>query len=358
MLVMLSPVPVVEDEGNVCTLPNGEQVKLRETFPSSGLYEVGSTVPVWTVGWYGEEGLVRLSEHGRYMVRINRFGGGGYGQGVRLRWGIRFYDGEMAIKGYDVGELVDYPSLMELETLDWHLLWFDPSAYHTEIEDRFYVLKTSTRERYRFDVTTGDIVEEHRFWRWVAGVGKAALAVLGALGAWLVYRRRKARRARAAGERLTGECCAEPIREEPIRKAKKLSYSLRSLMIVVTAAAIFCSIGRTAPHVAVLLVGIALAVLFTVVLMRTGHRIRGHSTTIFARPRRALLWLLTLGSWLLLYALSFAPVLGLVRYLGWPYDVWMVIAQVVYAPVYWLLVNTPIRDWHLLQLYFEAWEPW
>ena len=76
LFVMLSPVPVAKDAGNDCTLPNGERVKLRDRFPASGLYRVGSTVPIWTVQWYGDEYLTQLSPDGRFVVRVNEWGGG------------------------------------------------------------------------------------------------------------------------------------------------------------------------------------------------------------------------------------------------------------------------------------------
>jgi hypothetical protein len=77
LFVMLSCVPLPKDEGNDAVLPDGMKVKLRERFPSSGLYRIGSNVPLWTIDWYGEEGWVLLSEDGRYAVVLNRFGGGG-----------------------------------------------------------------------------------------------------------------------------------------------------------------------------------------------------------------------------------------------------------------------------------------
>jgi len=36
----------------------------------------------------------------------------------------------------------------------------------------------------------------------------------------------------------------------------------------------------------------------------------------------------------------------------------MVFAKVVYGPVWWLIVSTPIAGWRPVELYFEAWGPW
>jgi hypothetical protein len=125
MLVMLSTVPVVDDFGNSCTLPDGQKVRLRDEFPSGGLYKLGSTKPVWKADWYEERGQVALSADGGYAVRINRFGDGTYVSGGALSWGLKFYEQGVEIKTHDVTDLIDYPSLMEFTSADWHFLWFD-----------------------------------------------------------------------------------------------------------------------------------------------------------------------------------------------------------------------------------------
>ena len=211
ILVMLSFMPIAKDTGNLCKLPNGKKVKLRDAFPSSGLYKLGSTTPIWTVDWYAESGYVIVSENGRYVVRINRFGGGGYGEGVRLRWGIRFYDAGVELRSYGVGELVDYPSLMAFSTYDWHQLWIDGSKCDSEIHNGFYHLCTSCREEYTFDVTTGNTAQEARYWRTICHRTIAALGVLGVVAGWSVYRVRKAQSNRCRKEPRLGRsaCCID-----------------------------------------------------------------------------------------------------------------------------------------------------
>ena len=76
---------------------------------------------------------------------------------------------------------------------------------------------------------------------------------------------------------------------------------------------------------------------------------------MLARGGRAFLWTITLVSWFLVYSLSFAPATVLAIRLGWQQDTRMVLAEVAYAPVYWLLVNTPIHNWQPISLYFNAW---
>jgi len=348
LLVILSPAPVSEDKGNDCTLPNGDQVKLRETFPFSGLYELGSTTPIWTVDWCGEEGLVHISANGRFLVRINRFGDGSYPQGA-LSWGVKFYDKGVETESHHVRDLVDYPSLMPLTNADWHFLWIDHSVYDSEIDDGIFVLTTSTHDWYRFEVTTGHIVDEFRLWRNVVRWGTATSVIGAAVGGFLFYRCRKTRRFNLPKRRPQQDCLVERTEQ-----TKKLSYSLRSLIIVVTAAGIFCAV----PHVCVLSLGTAMALFFTRLLVRTRRRYLGLRKSRPVKRRLAIQWAGTLASWFLLYVLSFGPAMAFVAYLDWPHDFRMVFAKVVYGPVWWLIVSTPIAGWRPVELYFEAWGPW
>jgi hypothetical protein len=345
VFVMLSPAPVADDEGNDCTMPSGERVKLRETFSSSGLYALGSTTPIWKVDWYGEQGLVRLSADGRYLVRVNRFGDGGYPRKA-LSWGVKFYDQGVEIASHNVRNLVDHPSLMPLTTGDWHLLWIDDSVYDSEIRGSFFDLATSTHEWYRFDVTTGRIVQEYRLWRHVRRWGIAAALVAAAIGTLFFYRFRKRVR------NITPKVPPPPnCLQEQTKPARWQTYSLRSLMIVVTAVGISCVV----PHISVLLLGMVAVLLSTRHLVRTRRRFAGPPKSWAVKRRLAVLWMGALASWLLLYALSMAPAMAFVAYWHWPHDFRIAFAKVVYGPVWWLLMNTPIGTWRVIELYFEAW---
>ncbi len=347
MLVMLSRVPLADDEGNVCMLPNGEQVKLRDRFSSSGLYQVASTTPIWKVDWYGEKGLVQLSDDGRYLVRVNRFGGGGLGEQPRSYCGLKFYDAGIELASYDVGELVDYLSLMRFTTdFDYHYLWYDDIG---EVHNELFHLKTSCREEYTFDVTTGAIVAESRFWRRVCHWTIAVLLVIGALVTWLLCRRWRSRRTRIGKAPVPDAIDATPTQE-----GGRFQYSLRSLMIFVTAIAVLCSICRTWPHVGVFVSGLSLAMFLTGLLLRGRRRSARRRRTLAARAGRALFWVVTLASWCVAYALSFAPALALVGYCGGQHDVRMVLAQTLYAPVYCLLMHTRLAAWQPVELYFHA----
>ncbi len=339
---MLSPVSLSEDEGNVCALPSGEQVKLRERFSSSGLYKIGAPpVPVWTVNWYGEKGLVRMSRDGRYLVRVNRFGGGGYGEPVSSYWCLRFYDSGAQIKSYNTDELVDYPSLMEFTSSDWHFLWIDYSVYRADVHDGIIDLKTTTRESYRFDVTTGETIGQFRFWRWMARGSMALLTVFGLIAGWFVCRRRAAKRRR-------------PLSSPPAQPWR-LVFGVRAIFVVTTLIAGLLGVYLVAAHVAVLLTSATVAVLLSYLAVRTRRRALSHPSGLMARCRRVTLWLVVSTSWLSFYALSIAPAMALAWYCGAPHDVRMVILQVVYAPVWWLYHNTPIHGWEMVGFYWRGW---
>lgn len=349
LFVMLSTVPLAKDGGNDCLLPDGRNVSLRETFPSSGLYEIDSTVPIWTVNWYGENGLTKLSPDGRFVVRVNEWGGGYYGEDVTPRWGIRFYDQGVQIKNYNVVDLVDYPSLMEFTSSDWHFLWIAHSAYSSEIDNGFYALETSTRERYRFDVETGEIVEEHRVWRHVARGGVASLAVIMLSCAGLIFWHFRVQRAKWDKPTLPQKAC-----DEPARANSTFSYRLRTLFLLTTGAAIAFAF----PHIAVLLSGLTLAVFSTRGLLGHRRRVPSSTTRGSATLWQSLWSSLTLLSWILVYALCYAPVRGLAFHFGCRHDVVSVLDIVVFAPIRWSVLNAPDVLQPLIGLYFDAWMAW
>jgi hypothetical protein len=330
---MLSKVPLAVDEGDQCKLPNGETVSLRATFPSSGLYDVGSTEPIWTVDWYGESRLVRLSDDARYVVVINRFGGGGDRFDHPLSWGIRFFDRGREIANHNVQDLVEFPSLIPFTTSDWHNLWIDQSVYDTEIQNGILSLRTSTHEWYRFDVSTGRIVNEFRMWRIVAR-GIAALALMVLIGGLVVLRRSK------WGSRPKAD-------RETAVQAKKwqamYSYSVRALLIVVTGAALLAAVFRVAPNA-----GVFLSALITTVALTWIQRACAGWT-------RAAVWPLTIFAWVLLYVLSFGPAMWMVEYFNWGEDCCLALCQTVYRPALWLLENMHLGECRPIQLYMDAW---
>jgi len=347
ILVMLSDASPDEDEGRVCTLPDGTQVDVRETFPSSGLYKIGSTVPVYALDWYEGDYMVLSSPDGRNLVRVNWFGGGGYGQPVTLGWGVKFYESGREFKNYNVAELVEYPSLMEWTSFDYHYLWIEAREYDAEIDAGSFELRTTTHERYRFDIANGVILEEHRMWPKVARAGKIALLGIATLAAVLIMRVRKSRRNRL--EEVLAIDDSPVVSEKP---ARRFSFSLRSLFLLTAAVGAFLA----APHLGVCLIALALSAHAMRRIVQPRRSISRGATRGSSMRGTAGLWIYAVSAWFCFYILSFGPVMGAARRFDWPQDVCNAIVQVVFAPAYWLLVNTPFGDWDGVDYYFDAWE--
>jgi hypothetical protein len=342
MLVMLSSTPVADDRGDSCTLPDGQQVRLRETFPVSGLYGVGSTTPIWQADWYGRRGYVELSDDGRYAVCVNLFGDGAYMRGGPLSWGVMFYDRGVEIKSHDVADLIDYPSLMEFTTSDYHYCWMDDSAPE-ELNGKFFDLTTSTRARFRFDITTGEIVEEHRFWRWAGRYAIASILVIAPFGAVSLIRRLRVE------QHIPGEAHAmSDERGKAGGRENRHSFSLRVLFFVMTTAAIFCWI----PHVATFVLS---AVIAFGVTRWAKRRRRTVAYVGWSATRRLSLFAASCFPWIVCYVLSAGPATSLMQYFRLPHDVRAVVAQVVYAPLLWLFRTGAIENLAPLRWYFEGW---
>jgi hypothetical protein len=345
ILVMLSPVPVFDDKGNACTLPNGEKTKLRETYRISGLYELGSATPIWTIDWYGEMRCVSISEDGQNVVRINPLWGGHGGCQEGMDWGIKFYDAGVQIKSYDVSELVDYPSLT-----GYGPRWVDWKLSGNAICDGMCYLSTLCRERYAFDVKTGRIVEESRHWRKVVHWTYAALSIIGVLSFWWVRRIRKARRIAAAMP------TAAEVKPAPYDGEKKpFQYSLLSLMVLVTFSAVLCSAFTVGAHVGVFVSSVALAAILTDILWRKQRRAYLQGNAPVANRSRKWLWAAVLASWFVVYVLSMGPVAAVMSgpCLDCRSDTRVVVLDGIYAPAYSLyrLRCRPLR------LYFSAFAP-
>jgi hypothetical protein len=327
VFVMLSSVPLQDDEGRFAKLPGGETVDLRSHFPSSGLYPLHSNEPRWTVDWYGEEGYLHLSEDGRFVVRLNRFGGGGYGQGIKPTWGVKFYDRGQEIASHDVAELVDYPSLMPFTTWDWHHYWLGES----ELRGENLALSTSTHEEFSFDVTTGRIFREKHRWRNVARglpfVGGALLSVVALLGV------RGLRRQRTQGER-----CAVAIVPAQLRTGGRFVFSLRQMLVTVAAIGVGLAFARYDPELftTVCLIGAFLipAPILTAWLFFDIRR--NGWTQSCARRKRVGHLAMGVMAWLWFYLGSglAAPIVA--DEMNWPEDVRRALMLGPYRPIVWL----------------------
>jgi hypothetical protein len=352
MLVFLAPVPEANDAGKVARLPDGREVNLREAFPTSGYYEIGSTTPIWSAPWDDKDSWI-VSDDGRFLVRLNRFGDGDYDfySGGATSWGLTFYDGGKEIKNYDVSELVDFPSLMPLTTSDWHHRWYDDSGDDLAILDGQFSFNTSTHESYRFDVATGEIVEQFHLWRTVVRVAWPVLAVALLAVARLAIRWRR----RAKADQQLGPARKTAERQTTVQElGKPYSFSLRSLLVATTIVAVLCLTIPRWPHVVLLAFFILAAVFFTRSTLRYCRR---DSSALRGSRRKwgiGLRFAATATLWLSLYFLSAGPVLGFLSWRGAPEDVRMAVILTAYRPLTWIEDVKPDAFGPFLW-YFHAW---
>ena len=350
MLVFLSPAPLADDKGNEATLPDGRQVKLREEFPASGCYKIGSNVPLWTAPWDDRDGWV-VSKDCRYLIRCNVFGDGNYNyqNSGRLSWALKFYDMGREIKSYQTGDLLDYPSLMPYTSSDWHFLWYDEDdAENFSIRSGRLFVRTSTHDRFEFDIANGNIVAEHHLWRSLAR--GAVLGLIGIVATATVFLLR--RRARAVIR--PSDCGVNPATNDDPRQVITTGYgysfSLRTLLIFVTVAAAMCGLWTLWPHVAVFIGSIVVAIVLSRFAFRQLHP-RGRSRGW----RFVVLVPVVTVAWLWIYLLSVGPVLGLLHRLDAGDDVRSVVICTAYRPLVYLDKHIPLNRWHWLDSYVDAW---
>src|SRR5690606_1912427 len=127
----------------------------------SGLYRVGSDMPLWTISWH--DGFCFLSPDANHLVRVRDFGDFDHPNDEESGWALKFYAKGRLIRQWSVEEIIDFPSLIPA--------WYHsilPDVYSDDeprMEDGIFTLPTFTHERYRFETSTGKIVEEFRLWR-------------------------------------------------------------------------------------------------------------------------------------------------------------------------------------------------
>ena len=348
VLVMLSSVPRAVDDGDECKLPSGERVKLRDTFPASGLYRIGSTAPIWKLDWYEREDYVKVSEDARFVIRVNQFGAAN-----RFRptgWGLWFYDAGTPFKCYQVNELVDYPSLIELTSAGWYYLWVDESIDERPSPSGLIHFRSSTRDDFTFDMATGRIVAEFRFWRTVSRIASAVAIAVASFGVWgLIYRRRHPLASVPAPRVAVNE-------DRTLLGSQPWQFSLRRFMIIVIASPPLIAGVYWAPHVAVFGAAIVGSVLCTRAMLKNRSS-RLTPLSPWQRMRSIFLAVAAAGMLTLTYTLGSVPVAYFARdNLRLRYDTRMVLLQTFFAPVHWVITENSVGRWHVVRLYDRAWE--
>ena len=352
MLVFLAPGPVADDEGRIGTLPDGRVVDLRTTYPASGYYSLESTQPIWTAPWDDSDGWT-VSDDGRFLVRWNIFGVGQYGRGGRLSWGLKFYDRGKEIRTYDVGELVDYPSLMPYTSSNWHLDWTGDEV--PRIQNGVFHFETSTHEAYDFDLATGTIVMERRPWRTATRVATATIAILSTGLIFALLRRRRRRLAyRAEGRQ--NEIPADGVCAAGWQPGRLLNHNLRTELMITTSVAALCYVAIRWPHVAVFVVTLIAAAGLSYLTVRywrrSGRLPISQSRRIAGIGAR---FAMAFTAAIVFYVLTVGPVFRLTQQLESSDDVRKAIFLTVYRPITWI-PDEVLRKIPLLEWYFEEWQ--
>ncbi len=131
--------------------------------------------------------------------------------------------------------------------------------------------------------------------------------------------------------------------DEPSRQPR-LQFSLRGLLIVILILAVWLALLRILPHVAIFVLGVTLAAIFTVMVIVVTRR--------NARWRaRVLAWIVAVPCWAIFYVVSVGPAAALLPTL--PHESEEILKK-IYGPVIWLHEETPLRS--PLEKYVEWWE--
>ena len=127
-------------------------------------------------------------------------------------------------------------------------------------------------------------------------------------------------------------------------------FSLRSLLVLTFAVAVWLSICRMVPHVAVFLLGIILVAVTTYALIRLKKKVRGCRLRRLDRCAFTVLWTLTVLSWAFFYVVSIGPVVAIAHKteMGDPRAL-----KTFYTPVVWLHDYTPLAK--PIEAYSNGW---
>ncbi len=180
VFVMLSPV-FGSDEAKYGSDPESLEIqRIRQMYTESGLYRNdGSTEPLWTVSWYSYR--VEVLPDGVHLVRPGPWASDPSDDAVAF-----FANGKL-LKSYAISDLVARPDRMPHSVS--HFMW--RRGERLVPETREYEILTLHDEYYRFDVTTGEIIEQRtptRLDRKSLVVGAALMLVGLIVVMWFVCR--------------------------------------------------------------------------------------------------------------------------------------------------------------------------
>jgi hypothetical protein len=195
VLIMLSTNPQY-DQAPTTTLPDGRVINLRDTFTSSGLYDVSTLHPIWRCNWFSLNQDLLWSSDLRYVTRLNR-------QGFGRDWAIVFYDLGTLEKKYSCDDLLTGlkgEEFLPYSTWDWHRQWYED--FDLSSDGQHVLLSTARRrihladwdidlgleEFYTFNLADGSIAERQVTGRWYiwayGGVASILALIFGYVTRW------------------------------------------------------------------------------------------------------------------------------------------------------------------------------
>lgn len=133
---------------------------------------------------------------------------------------------------------------------------------------------------------------------------------------------------------------SEAVEKQAAFERARWQFSLRAVFLLTLAAAALAAIGRVAPQLDVLAVGLAVAVWSTLAAMRAWRRTRRIS---------AAAWAVLSLSWCMFYMVSVGPAAVIALRFEWTFP----FLVRVYAPLDWLCDHTPLND--ALHWYVQFW---
>lgn len=340
MLVFLEPARFAAPRDGICTLPDGHTVCLRDAFPESGCYDIGSMTPLWTAPWEDYERWI-VSDDLRFLVRLNcnAVDDGEVMPAIgKTSWAIKIYDRGRELGSYNLSDLIDYPLFLPLSWVsDYRYDWMDDYDGDLPPGKSTFDIRTTTREQYCFDLTTGEIIWHHHFWRQRMQMANIAITLitLGVVGLiWRLFRKRP----------------PQPLSNDSCNRVGQ--FSLRTLLVIVTSVALLCGIGPRWPHIALLATSLIVALVLSRRTVRNWHANRSSHGGVLRTLMFASLLIATLFSWCAFYVLTATPVNRALLASDVPEDARLAVVMTAYRPLIWAHGYVPFE---LLRWYERAW---
>ncbi|MCE9555365.1 MAG: hypothetical protein K8T91_18605 [Planctomycetes bacterium] len=176
VLVMVAPVSLQEDLDHFAGWPGHanevEEVRaIRAKYTQSGLYlNNGSTVPLWTIGYFVRPNEVYLAAHGRFLVAANDWSAHSGFLGASLV--VAFFDKGQLVAGYDDHDLIQYLKAKAFICGSWTVGRADSRFDEQTLT---YYVRTSQGESFTFNIQNGKLIRHGSPWPYYLGTIFATL---------------------------------------------------------------------------------------------------------------------------------------------------------------------------------------